>query len=78
MTQRLETLPRFAALATLPRSAGSPARAIGDENAYHFAGSFRGTGSAREPGTHMYTGLGEMVQESVFMASGPGPRAVPE
>ena len=26
----------------------------------------------------MNTGLGEMVQESVFMASGPGPRAVPE
>ena len=43
------TLTRFASLATLPRSAGSPARAIGDENAYHFAGSFRGAGSAREP-----------------------------
>jgi hypothetical protein len=77
MTKRLGPHPFHRARHAAPQCR-TPARAIGDENAYHFAGSFRGTGSAREPGTHMYTGLGEMVQESVFMASGPGPRAVPE
>jgi hypothetical protein len=40
-------------------------------------GSFRCAGSAREPGTYEHGPRGR-AHEPVFMASGPGPRAVPE
>jgi hypothetical protein len=55
MTKRLDPHPFRCARHAAPqcRKPGTRHRgAIGDENAYHFAGSFRGAGSAREPGTH--------------------------
>ena len=48
-----------------------------DETAYYFVGSFRGAGSAREPGTYEH-GPRRKVRKPVFIVSGPGPRAVPE